>query len=141
MMRYRSWCLVGGLLSVAFVAGWCGGSLNAQQAEGTQVYELRTYTTVEGRLPALHKRFRDHTMQLFAKHGMKNVVYLTPVGEDNKLVYLLAHKSKEAADRSFAAFRADPEWVRIRDDSEKDGKIVAKVESVFLNPTDYSPMK
>ena len=69
-----------------------------------RVYELRTYTTLPGRLPALHKRFADHTMKLFEKHGMKNVVYLTPLEEENKLVYLLAHDSRDAATKSFAAF-------------------------------------
>jgi hypothetical protein len=129
------------VMFVAFAAGWYGGAANAQTAEKSLTYELRTYTTVPGRLPALHARFRDHTMTLFAKHGMKNVVYLTPQGEDNKLVYLLAHDSKAAAEKSFAAFRMDPEWIKARDASEKDGKIVEKVESVFFNPTDYSPMK
>ena len=140
-MTSRHWTLAGGALIVAFACGWLGGQSHAQQAQAPKVYELRTYTTEEGRLPALHKRFRDHTMKLFAKHGMRNVIYLTPIGEDNKLVYLLAHDSKEAAEKSFAAFRSDPEWAKARDESEKDGKIVAKVDSVFLAPTDYSPMK
>ena len=83
---------------------------------------------------------------LFEKHGMKNIVYCTPIEKDgkpvgDKLVYLLAHKSLEAAQASFAAFGKDPEWVAAREASEKDGKIVAKVESQFLVPTDYSPMK
>jgi hypothetical protein len=113
----------------------------SDEKESPQLYELRTYTTVEGRLPALHKRFRDHTMKLFAKHGMKNVVYFTPVDKPNTLIYLLAHKDMATRDASFEAFRADPEWIAVRDASEKDGKIVEKVESVFLSPTDYSPMK
>ncbi len=138
----RQWALVilGG--ASVFLAGWLGGAATAQNTPPAALtYELRTYTTLDGRLPALHARFRDHTMALFAKHGMKNVIYLTPQGEDNKLVYLLAHKDKAAAEASFAAFRNDPDWARARDASEKDGKIVMKVESVFFNPTDYSPMK
>lgn len=132
--------LTAGLLA-AFGAGWWSGAANAQQAQSTMVYELRTYTTLEGRLPALNARFRDHTMKLFEKHGMKNVVYLTPLDEDNKLLYLLAHQSRDAAKKSFADFGADPDWKAVREASEKDGKIVAKVESVFFKPTDYSPMK
>lgn len=137
----RTWACLGIVTALAFAAGWYGGAVNAQATPQPLTYELRTYTTVPGRLPALHARFRDHTMALFAKHGMKNVVYLTPQGEDNKLVYLLAHESKAAAEKSFAAFRMDPEWNKAREASEKDGKIVEKVESVFFTPTDYSPMK
>ena len=110
------------------------------------VYELRTYSTEEGRLPALHARFKDHTIKLFEKHGMKNVIYFTGIDQegkpvDNKLVYLLGHKSQSAARASFDAFRKDPEWTAARDASEKDGKIVAKAESQFFVPTEYSPMK
>lgn len=142
-MISRRLMFIGGLLAATFACGWFAGQSQAQQAQANRVYELRTYTTVEGRLPALHKRFRDHTMKLFAKHGMRNVIYLTPMGDDgkNKLVYLLSHESKDAAEKSFAAFRSDPEWVKVRDESEKDGKIVEKVDSVYFTPTDYSPMK
>ncbi len=109
--------------------------------EKPMLYELRTYTTLEGRLPALHARFQNHTMKLFEKHGMKNVIYFTPTEQPNTLIYLLAHKDKATRDASFDSFRKDPEWIAARDASEKDGKIVEKVESVFLNPTDYSPQK
>lgn len=112
-----------------------------EKAAKSRVYELRTYTTLEGRLPALNKRFREHTMRLFEKHGMKNVVYLTTNDKENTLVYLISHESVDAAKKSWDGFRADPEWHAARDASEKDGKIVAKVESQFLNPTDYSPLK
>lgn len=134
---------LGGILlaGLAAAVGWGAGSAQADARQKSMVYELRTYTTVEGRLDALNARFRDHTMKLFEKHGMKNVVYLTPVDKPNTLVYLLAHKSQEAARESFAAFRDDPAWKAAREASEKDGKIVEKVESVFLSPTDYSPMK
>jgi L-rhamnose mutarotase len=103
------------------------------------VYELRTYTTAEGRLPALHKRFRDHTIELFKKHGMTNVIYWTPEEKDNTLVYLISHKNVEARNKSFDAFRKDPAWQKAYKDSIKDGKIVTKVESQFLNPTTYTP--
>jgi hypothetical protein len=106
------------------------------------VYELRVYTCDSGRLPALHERFRNHTIDLFAKHGMTNVAYFTPVeGEaaENTLVYFLWHQSRDAAKASFDAFRADPEWVKVRAESEKDAKILSKaVDSTFLTLTDYS---
>lgn len=142
----RSWTplLAVAGLALAFLAGWRGGAAHADNAAKSRVFELRTYTTHEGRLPALNARFRDHTMKLFEKHGMTNVVYMTPMDEakkDNTLVYLLAHDSRDAAKASFQAFGQDPQWKSARDASEADGKIVAKVESVFLVPTDYSPMK
>lgn len=129
------------LLGMGVAIGAVGQSVLSEEKVDPMLYELRTYTTIEGRLPALHKRFKDHTMKLFEKHGMKNLVYFTPVDKPNTLVYLLAHKNMEARDASFEAFRQDPAWIAARDESEKDGKIVEKVESVFLNPTDYSPMK
>ena len=110
----------------------------------TRVFELRTYYAAPGKMQALHARFRDHTCKLFEKHGMTVVGFWSPTDEkqaEQKLVYLLAFPSKEAADKSWKAFRDDPEWKAVREASEKDGKLVDKVESVFLNPTDYSPMK
>jgi hypothetical protein len=110
-----------------------------------RVFELRTYTTYPGKLDDLNKRFRDHTNRIFKKHGMEIVGFWTPQdekdGKEGKLVYLLAFPSREAANKSWDAFRSDPEWLKARAESEKDGKIVEKVESIFLNPTDYSPIK
>ncbi|MEJ1238076.1 NIPSNAP family protein [Chryseolinea sp. T2] len=109
-----------------------------------RVFELRTYTCLPGRLPNLITRFKDHTVKLFEKHGMENIVYFTTVEKDGsqpKLVYLLAHKSKDDAKKSWDAFRSDPVWVEARDASEKDGKIVEKVESVYLTPTGFSKIK
>lgn len=113
-------------------------------AASTRVYELRTYHTLEGRLPALEKRFRDHTMKIFENHGMKNVGYWIPQdgpAHSNTLIYIISHESKEAAAKSWAAFRVDPEWKKVSAASEADGKIVEKVESVYMDPTDYSPLK
>lgn len=113
-----------------------------QEQKMTGIYELRTYTTHEGRLPNLHARFKNHTMKLFEKHGMKNIMYWTPTDEakaNNTLIYVLWHASPEAAKKSWEGFRNDPEWIKARDESEKDGKIVAKVESVYMKATDYSP--
>jgi hypothetical protein len=120
------------------------------EAKGDRVFELRTYTTTKGNLPALDARFRDHTLKLFEKHGMTNVVYwhLLPgqPGAENTLVYLLGHKSPDAAKASFDAFRKDPDWVKARTDSEqKAGGSLTEpkggVVSEFLKPTDYSPLK
>ena len=107
------------------------------------IYELRIYTAHPGKLPALQARFRDHTTKLFEKHGMENVGYWTPVGKEGetKLVYLLAHDNAEAAEKSWKGFRDDPVWHKARDASEADGKIVEKVESTFLKPTDFSKLK
>jgi hypothetical protein len=131
------------LLIAGVVIGTVGPSAFSADKKETapMLYELRTYTTTDGGLPKLHQRFKDHTMKLFEKHGMKNVIYFTPADKPNTLVYLLAHKDKETRDASFEAFRNDPAWITARDASEKDGKFVEKVEFVFLNPTDYSPMK
>ena len=118
---------------------------SAAKATADRVFEMRTYVTHPGRLDALNKRFRDHTTALFKKHGMENIGYWVPTddkdGKENTLVYLLSHESREAAKKSWAAFQADPDWVKARDASEKDGKIVLKVTSVFLNSTDYSAIK
>ena len=112
--------------------------------ESLGVYELRTYTTHPGRLPALNQRFKDHTLKLFEKHGMKNVMYWTPTDAehaDNTLIYVLYHESPEAAKASWAKFIGDPEWKAAKEASEKDGPIVLKFESVYMKKTAYSPLK
>lgn len=113
-----------------------------------RVFELRTYTCNEGKLPALQIRFRDHTMALFAKHGMTNIGYWTPIagakGAGIKLIYILAHASKEAGMKSFDDFRADPDWVKAKAESEKDGPLTVKpdgVKSVYMKATDFSPIQ
>jgi hypothetical protein len=135
------------------LAGFAAGSLitarlmkpaSASAAGTGRVYELRTYHTLEGRLPALEKRFRDHTMQIFERHGMKNVGYWIPQegpAHSNTLIYIISHESRDAATKSWAEFRADPEWKKVSAESEADGKIVEKLESVYMDPTDYSPLK
>jgi hypothetical protein len=96
-------------------------------------------------LEALNARFRDHTCALFQKHGMEIVGFWIPTdpdkGADNTLVYILAHKSREAAKKSWGTFRNDPAWKKAQQESEANGKLVTKVESVFLGATDYSPLK
>jgi hypothetical protein len=127
---------VGGLAMVKQTA--------AEEKGKERVFELRTYTAAEGKLDALNARFRDHTNKLFVKHGIELVGYWTPTdGEKakNTLIYILAHASREAAAKSWKEFQDDPEWKAARAESEKDGKLTTKVESVFMKPTDYSPMK
>ena len=119
-------------------------SSTVHAADDGRVYELRIYTCNEGKLDALLARFRDHTCKLFEKHGMGNVGYWVPVDKENgsetTLIYVLEHKSREAAKESFKAFGADPEWQAARKASEEGGKILAKApESIFMKPTDFSP--
>lgn len=115
-----------------------------KSGKGDRIFELRTYHCLPGKLENLNARFRDHTRKLFEKQGMVNVAYWFTVeeqGTQSKLVYLLAHKNEETAKESFDAFRQDPEWIKVRDASEANGKIVEKVESRYLKPLDFSPMK
>lgn len=133
------------LLAAGLILGAGPNALRAEDAaQGAKVFEIRTYYTFPGRLDALHKRFREHTLKMFEKHGMTNVAYWTPQdkpGKDNTLIYVISHASRDAAKKSWAAFAADPEWQKIAADSQKDGKIVEKVESVFMDATDYSPLR
>ena len=108
-----------------------------------RVYELRTYTCFEGKLETLKTRFRDHTIRLFQQHGMESVGYWVPKDERSSttLIYVLVHPSLEAAKKNWAEFRADPEWKKVVAASEANGKIVQKVESVFMDPADFSKLK
>ena len=146
-MLKNTWFVLAGS-TVVFIAGMSAGSLvqsgiaHAQAAK--HVYELRTYTAPEGKLSELHARFRDHTIKIFNKHGMKSVMYMQPQDAPdsaNTLIYVLEHPSREAAKKAWADFQADPEWVKVSADSQVNGRIVSKVVSVFGDPTDYSPMK
>ena len=126
---------------------WAGILESAKGASGaaegaSPVYELRVYHTYEGKLDDLLKRFRDHTMQIFEKHGMKNVAYWLPTDEPLKgktLIYILEHPSREAATANWKAFRDDPEWQSVQKKSEENGKLVEKVDSTFMELTDFSP--
>jgi hypothetical protein len=120
------------------------------EQKGGRVFELRTYAATKGNLGNLNDRFKDHTIKLFEKHGMTNVVYWNVLkGEpdaDKMLIYLLAHKSRDAAKKSFDEFRNDPDWKAAREASEKKGggsltEPKGGVISEFLVPTDYSPLK
>ncbi len=109
---------------------------------GTVVYELRVYHAAPGKLTDLLARFREHTMKIFERHGMKSVAYWTPVDEpqkSNTLIYILEHASREAAAENWKAFQEDAEWKSVRDKSEENGKLVEKVDSTFMELTDFSP--
>jgi NIPSNAP protein len=142
--RLRVLLYSAGLLAAGFAAGNLTGRATVHAQAANRVFELRTYTAPEGKLTDLHKRFRDHTMRIFQKHGMTNIGYWQPQDEPraaNTLIYIIAHPSREAAKASWAAFSADPEWKKVSAESQVDGRIVEKVESVFMNATDYSPLK
>lgn len=126
--------LVSGLLSSPSMA----------EEKPTRFFEMRTYTTNPGKLDALHARFRDHTNRIFKKHGMQLVGYWTPTDEnlkDNTLVYILAYPNLAAREKAWTGFRNDPDWKKASKESRKDGPIVKKVDSKYLTPTDYSPIK
>jgi hypothetical protein len=137
------------VLMLVFACGVCLGKViqpwSAVHAEtNTRVFEIRTYTAAEGKLDALHARFRDHTVALFKKHDMTSVGYFTPQDaplKQNTLIYILAHPSREAAAKNWQAFQNDPEWQQVKAASETQGPLTTKIEPVFVDPTDYSPMK
>ena len=136
-------------VAVVFGTGFMLGSMfqgvnDAQAQSADRVFELRTYTAPEGKLRNLQARFRDHTMSIFEKHGMTNVGYWTPQDEPlsaNTLIYIISHDSREAAAASWQAFGSDPEWRTVSRESQVDDRIVSNVESIFLDPTDFSPIQ
>lgn len=129
-------------LALSLLGAWLALLTVVSAADSARVYELRTYTATPGNLPALLARFRNHTTKLFEKHGMVNVGYWVPADEKDgaatTLIYLLEHKSRAAADASWKAFSADPEWQAVRKASEANGAIVAKAERKYLTATDFS---
>lgn len=136
------------LISSFFLFSSCAESGNSETVEtavsDSKVYELRTYTTHEGKLDDLHERFENHTMAFFEEHGMTNIGYWSPEDpelRDNTLIYLLSHNSREAAEASWDAFRANPGWQEVYEASRADGPIVETVESIFMKSTSYSQMK
>ena len=113
-----------------------------KQASSAAVYELRVYHCFEGKLDDLLRRFREHTMEIFERHGIHNFAYWTPTDDPLKgktLFYILKHPSREAATVNWKAFRDDPEWQDVQRKSEANGKLVEKVDSTFLTLTDFSP--
>ncbi len=138
------------LLGLIFAAGvlppetWAAGRQEGDQggAAAISVYELRVYHAAQGKMPELLARFRDHTLKLFERHGMKSVAYWNPVEEPQKsetLIYILEHASREAATASWKTFQDDPEWKSVRAKSEENGKLTDKIDSTFMALTDFSP--
>ena len=119
--------------------------MSPQPRHPTRVFELRTYHTNDGKLADLHKRFRDHTCLLLKKHGAELIGFWTPLddkdGKGSKLIYLVAFPDREAARKTWKEFSDDPEWKKVYAESHKNGALVNKVESVFLEPADYSAIK
>jgi hypothetical protein len=143
-MLIRNLLTLFAILAAAGVGFQLGRTTTANAATNGHVFEVRTYTAEPGKLEALHARFRDHTVQIFNKHGMTSVGYFAPSDEPlskNTLIYILEFPSREAAKKSWDEFRNDPEWQKVQKESEANGKLVTKVDSVFAEPTDYSPMK
>ena len=125
------------LMGVGYAAG-------AKMERDDRFFEMRIYTANPGKMAALNARFRDHTCKMFEKHGMQNIGYWQQTSGDNAenlLVYVLAYPSEDARKKSWDAFVNDPDWKKAKAESEKDGVLVAKVDSRFMKPTDYSAIK
>jgi hypothetical protein len=129
------------LLTTSLFAGALVTTQDAQAQASTRVFEMRTYTTHEGKLDDLQARFRNHTTKFFEKHGMTNIGYLVPRAQPNTLVYVLAYPSKDAAIKAWDGFRKDDSWIAARTASEATGPIVVKVQSVFMDPTNFSAIR
>ncbi len=132
-------------IAAAFGIGWVmRGAVPGDtvvHAQGNRVFELRTYTAGDGKLDLLHARFRNHTLGFFKKHGLQSVLYGKPLDaplSQNTMLYLLAYPSREAAKKSWDSFRADQDWGKVVKES---GVGQVKIESVYFEPTDYSPLK
>ena len=135
-------------VSTSFLFGFIarGSLVSAEPAPlADRVFDLRTYTAPPGKLEALKTRFRDHTIRIFKRHNMEAIGYWVPQDpplNENTLIYVLVHPSREAATKNWAEFQADPEWQRVRAESIANGPLTTKTpDSVFLNPADFSPIK
>ena len=141
-LRYSALLLgafaAGSLLTARFM------TVQQARADSNRVYELRMYHTFPNRLTPLVTRFRNGEVKVFEKNHMNFMGAWVPQdapNHENLFIYLLAHENREAAKKNWAGFGADPDWKTIRDTSEADGKIVEKVESTFMDPVDFSPLK
>jgi len=132
------------VVTLVFVSGIVIGQHVAQAQAKNHIYEIRTYTAGESKMPALLKRFKDHELPIFERNGMHAILYSVaaePPLSENTFVYILEHASRESAKTGWAAFLADPEFRKALDESNQGGRAVVKVDSIFVNPTDFSPMK
>ena len=141
----KLWCVsvVLGVL-VAGLATMSGPASAADAKPSGKVYDMRVYKANPGKLEALHARFRDYTCKIFQKHGMELVGFWTPIeGEDAKdtLIYIVAFPNLDAQQKAWKAFWDDPEWKKVKADSEKDGVLVKEMKITLLRATDYSPMR
>ena len=141
MLRWTHLALLVGSLTTSLATSMTVTATSTQAAEpDSRVFEMRVYYAPEGKLEALNARFRDHTVKLFEKHGITNIGYFEPLeNPERKLIYFLAYPSREARETSWKAFMGDPDWQKAQKASEADGKLVAKVDVLFLKATDYSP--
>ena len=108
------------------------------------VYELRMYHVNPGKMDALVARFGDHTDAIFKRHNMKSIGYWVPedaADSQSLFIYILEHPSREEAKKNWAAFQADPEWKRVKGASEAEGSLVDHIDSMFMDPTNYSALK
>lgn len=131
------------LLGASVVAAGCA-TMPGSAAQPPHVYELRIYHANEGKLDALVARFGDHTDAIFRRHHMKSIGYWLPAegpGSHNLLVYILEHPSREEAEKNWAAFQADPEWQRVKAESERNGPLVDHIDRYFMTPTAFSALK
>ncbi len=138
-MDRRDWMKGAGAIAMLMT----GSAVEAETLGSDTVYELRTYHMNEGKLPLILERFRTKETAIFKRLGMHPVGYWTPTDAPlagKTLVYLLRHESRAAADAAWAKFRADPEWVALKAESEKDGDFLASREQTFLKLTDFSPV-
>jgi hypothetical protein len=143
-----TWFRAFAFAALAFAAGsWLTSRFMAPlsvEASSNRVYELRIYHTLPGRLPALVKRFKDDTRRIFDQHGITSIGYWVPQdspAKESTLIYIVSHPSREAATKNWKEFGGDPEWQKVAKASEADGKIVEKVDSTFMDPTDFSGLK
>jgi hypothetical protein len=134
--KFKGWTLCG-ISLISLAAGSLIATTN-ELADSDRVFELRVYHVVPGKMPALEARFRDTTSKLLAKHDLKVVGYW--VAEDNTFIFMVAHTSREKAKQNWNAFRADPDFQEMAKSEQRD-KLVEKIDSTYMRPTDYSPMK
>ncbi len=129
---------IGGV-AVTLGLTYIGGSKNSQH-----VYELRLYHVNEGKMDALIARFGDHTDAIFRRHNMKSIGFWRPQDEpysQNLFVYILEHPSREEARKNWAEFQADPEWKKVKADSESNGALANHIDSYFMDPTSFSALR
>jgi hypothetical protein len=145
MKTYLTALALAATVITGFAAEPSANPVSPSVAKDSRCFEMRTYYAAPGKMEAMNARFRDHTCALFKKHGMEIVGFWIPIdkdkGAENTLVYILAHKSREEAKKSWAAFVSDPAWKKAQTESEANGKLVEKADVVFMSATDYSPLK